>query len=698
MEVKSYILGQTQVDYLLDEQGSVGMQIFPQTQAQYRTTPWENPKSPFDPRARYMTCWNTGSLAYFHLAGQNLHFPGLTMKNPGVLKFESQRLVEAADRTSVETWLTQENKYKIKHTLTCVHGYEGLECETEFVNESGEAVILDMLTSFALDNLSPFQNDDGPNAYQFHRFFGGWSMEGKHTCQSIEELSLEKSWAGFNGNSEKFGCKGSYPVKRYFPTAVFEDKRAGVMWAVQLAHNATWQMELTRRDDTLSFSGGLGDREFCGWQKQIAHGEHFKAPKAYIATVKGDIFDACCAVTDMQKIAANAYGRDGIAIAFNEYCATWGRPTQEKMLSFCRALKKYGVKYLVIDAGWCKEGCEQDGNGEWNIDRNIFPDMKAMNKTIRESGMIPGIWFEFEGTTIGSPLFEPEYDYMKLQKDGRVLKSGEWRSYWDFRREDVREYLYEKVIKLLKDNDFGYIKVDYNCNIGVEIDGPESGSENLRDHMQYVRDFFIRMKEEIPDLVIENCASGGHRLEPSMLGITGLSSFSDAHEAVEIPYIAASLHNLMLPSQELIWAVLHEDDSQQRLVYSLAATFLGRVCLSGRVDTLHPWQEDVLMNAVKFYNQLENVIMNGKTKLYGNRSKCTRYPTGVQVAMRSTENEMLVVYHAFEKDLQAVTLEIPEGFAVKDNFYADKMAFDGNKICIAPTEPFTAGALLLEKV
>ena len=81
-----------------------------------------------------------------------------------------------------------------------------------------------------------------------------------------------------------------------------------------------------------------------------------------------------------------------------------------------------------------------------------------------------------------------------LKKDGAVLKSDSVRSYWDFRREDVREYLYEKVIKFLKDNDFGYIKVDYNANIGIGVDGDESQAEELRKHLVEVRNFFIKMK------------------------------------------------------------------------------------------------------------------------------------------------------------------------------------------------------------
>lgn len=693
MQIKRHILGSTLVEYLINDKKSVSLRIVPKSMEKELKSPWEKELKHFDPRAKYQNSFFFGNLSYYHVKGENQSFPGYTMKSNKGMIFESQDILEDDNSKTVVTVLKNDKGYKICHKLIYKEGLKGFIVNTTFINESADDVYLDMLSSFALDNLSPFQNDDAPNKYKFHRFYGGWALEGKHICNTIEELSLEKSWAGFNCNNEKFASLGSYPVKRYFPTAVFEDSEHSVFWAVQLAHNATWQMELSRNGDTLSFTGGLGDRDLCGWRKLLKSGEEFTSPDSYIAVVCGDIYDACAAVVDMQKTAYREYGEQGIGVCFNEYCATWGRPTQGKMLDFCNELKDFGIKYLVIDAGWCKEGCEQDSNGEWGIDKNIFPDMKEMNRIIRENGMIPGIWFEFEVTTKGSLMFEPEYDYMHLTKDNEVLKSGGARSYWDFRRQDVRDYLYEKVIKMLKDNDFGYIKVDYNNNIGIGVDGAESEAEGLREHLSCVRDFFKKIKEEIPDIIIENCASGGHRLEPSMMGVSGVSSFSDAHECVEVPYVAANLHNLMLPAQELIWAVLHDDDDDNRMYYTLSAAFFGRMCLSGDIPRLSEHQKDILRKSLDFYKKLEDVIVNGKTKIYGNRGVNMRYPEGTQIAVRKTDKEVLVICHAFENaggcfDINSENLELVDKFGV------DNISVSDGKIIVDKMDDFTACAAL----
>ena len=58
----------------------------------------------------------------------------------------------------------------------------------------------------------------------------------------------------------------------------------------------------------------------------------------------------------------------------------------------------------------------------------------------------------------------------------------------------VINYLGGKVIKLLKECGFGYLKVDYNDTIGMGCDGPESMGENLRKKVQATQEFFRKIK------------------------------------------------------------------------------------------------------------------------------------------------------------------------------------------------------------
>ena len=335
-------------------------------------------------------------------------------------------------------------------------------------------------------------------------------------------------------------------------------------------------------------------------------------------------------------------------VIFNEWCTTWGNPDHDNLIALADRLRNSGVQYLVIDDGWAlRPGPGIQQNGDWIINEAIFPSgLRATADAIRARGMIPGIWFEFEVVNQGAKAWDETSH--QLHRDRRPLQVGT-RRFWDFRDPWVHDYLAKRVIGLLRDNHLGYLKVDYNDSIGFGCDGAESPGEALRQHLDGVLRFFRHVREELPDLVIENCSSGGHRLEPSMMEITAMSSFSDAHETKDIPVIAANLHRLIPARQNQIWAVLRPGDSHQRLAYSLAATFLGRMCLSGDVHSLSEEQWDFVRSAVALYNEAAPVIASGRWRRHGEWSPSYRHLSGWQVVVCHAPalGRALVVWHTF---------------------------------------------------
>jgi alpha-galactosidase len=218
----------------------------------------------------------------------------------------------------------------------------------------------------------------------------------------------------------------------------------------------------------------------------------------------------------------------------------------------------------------------------------------------------------------------------------------------------VHDFLAARVIALLRDNGFGYLKVDHNDTLGPGVDGPESPGENLRRHLDGVRRFFQKIRAEIPGIVIETCASGGHRLEPSWLALSALGSSTDAHETPDIPIIAANLHRLILPAQSQIWAVLRAGDSRQRLAWSLAAAFLGRMCLSGDVRQLGAGSWEFVREALTAYHAVSPLIRDGRWRTRREIAASWRHPQGWQIATAcdgaasdAAAQNLLVVWHRF---------------------------------------------------
>ena len=514
---------------------------------------------------------------------------------------------------------------------------EALRVWTEMTNQGSDTVTLEMLASFALKNVK---------ADKIYRLQSFWSAEGKLREESIFDLHLEPSWNRCSTRVERFGNVGSMPVRKYFPFLALEDSTTGHVVAIQLHCGASWQMEITvRESELLMVTGGLADRELGHWQRKVASGETFTTPEAVIA--EGDsLYEACAKLVAAQHPQISPVD-DHMGILFNEYCTTWGNASLENVKKICDRLEGKGIQFFVIDCGWYGQGEDWPLSvGDWDVNQNRFPGgMKLAADYIRSKGMVPGLWFEMESLGPACQYFNDPTHLVK--RDGVPLTVGA-RRFWDMEDPWVVDYLSKKVIGQLKDSGFGYLKVDYNETMGMGCDGGHSLGDGLQRKIAASRRFFQRIREEIPGIVIENCSSGGHRLTPAFMELVSQASFSDAHETTAIPLIAANLHRVIKPEQSQIWAVLRVEDSDSRLYYSLAATLLGRMCLSGDIHNLSQGQWNIVDQGMAFYRQAAQIIQNGTTVLHQCDPKSYNHPQGEQLVLREWGNRGLAVYHRFE--------------------------------------------------
>lgn len=633
---------------------------------------------------------------------------GITMRNScstKELKYKSQKFIDEKDYKTIITVLENNYNHEVEHRVIWYHGDQSIMIYCIFKNCSDTETTIEMLSSFSLGCITPFQEGDAANSLLIHQLRSKWSSEGRVQTSTVEELLLEPSWSKHGVYSQRFGQVGSMPVRGYFPFIAVEDTKNNVSWGAQIAHAASWQIEVYRRDDALCISGGLADREFGHWMKQVNAGEQFETPKAIISVKQGGIDQISQSLTSFHSkwLRNKPEIENELPIIFNEFCTTWGNPSYENIKRISQKLKDKGIKYMVIDCGWYSE----EGKpwylsmGDWNISPELFKDgLEKAVEAIRGSGMIPGIWFEIENCGCESQAFNNKAHLLK--RDGYVITSGT-RRFWDMRDPFVIDYLSKKVIDFIKRYNFGYLKIDYNDTIGIGCDGAESLGEGLRQQIMASQNFIKKIQEQIPNLVIENCASGGHRIEPSMIALTSMSSFSDAHECIEIPIIAANMHRVILPQQSQIWAVLRRTDSIKRLYYSIINTFLGRMCLSGDINELDESQWKVVDEGIQFYNKISHIIKDGFSYRFGPDIKSYRHPTGWQIVFRiaSDKSQALAVIHTFAREIQQeIKIQIPEELNLRvESIFGEKninpYICNENLICPIDGE-FEAMAILFE--
>lgn len=352
--------------------------------------------------------------------------------------------------------MTADEGYSVCHRLRNYSGENGFEVTTEFINNTGNSVMLEMITSASLDNLCMVDEDDGSRDLVFHTFRDGWSTEGKAYIDKAFKMNMEKSWGG-SYECEKIGSIGSKTVDRYYPYAAIENRENDCIWGMKIKHNATWQIELSRYGTPLSLSCGIGDFKFGHWRKEIKNGCSFIAPTTYIACAKGGISEVSNDLIEMNRRDIDAYGEKGMPIIFNDWVTHWDDTSHDKLISLANSLKDTNVKYFVVDDGW-----QTRWVGDWTVDTEKFPNgIKKYAEEIRDMGMIPGIWMEFESVRDRTKRWAKEYDYLCLTKDGIPINNAASNcaptKFLDFRKNEVINYLDKVVTGFLKENKIGYL-------------------------------------------------------------------------------------------------------------------------------------------------------------------------------------------------------------------------------------------------
>ena len=696
--LQEYKLGDMVAKYLIDRDSmQVGFQLLPEKVSQ------ENIITD--------NCFME-SLIQYKLTGDiynEAYAGGCSMRNSESvrkLKFSEQTDESIGEQLQVNTIMMDEDGHRLIHHLVWLKNMPYVRISCTFENQSKRDCCLEMFESFSLGGLSPYMQGDGNGTLWLHRVRSVWSQEGRHETIPVEDLQLEPAWDPHAVRCERFGQAGSMPVNRFFPFAAIEDRKNHIFWGAQIAHPASWQMEVYRKDNGLALSGGLADRELGHWMKNVEPGKNFTTPEAIVSTAHTDSFDI---FTGRLTTAGLVEGflkapesEQDLPIVFNEYCTTWGNPSHENICEIVDAIKGKGFKYFVIDCGWYKEnGIPWDiGMGDYEVSSELFPDgMEKTVQVIKDAGMIPGIWFEIEN--VGSASRAYHLTEHLLHKDNAVLTTY-FRRFWDMQDPWVDKYLTDKVIGTLKKYGFGYMKIDYNETIGIGCDGAESPGEALRENMEATVSFIEKVKEEVPGIVLENCASGGHRLEPKLMSVMSMASFSDAHECEEIPIIAANLHWVIHPAQSQIWAVIRQDDSLKRIAYSISNTFLGRMCISGDVTQLAPEKWNLIKQGISFYGKIKDIIKEGQSYRYGPKIKSARHPEGWQALLRVGKNKQAyVVIHVFDGKLpEVIEIELPEDAPdhIRQIYAHQEMevSIKDRKIYYRPSENKSAVTLWLE--
>jgi alpha-galactosidase len=412
--------------------------------------------------------------------------------------------------------------------------------------------------------------------------------------------TVKPSQAGFidNGNftvsPASFDSIGTWSTQRFLPMAVIENTELGVSWFWQIEHNGTWHWELANTQDKMVYAyiGGPDELHGHAW-KNLKPGETYVTVPAAVGCVRGGFEQAVEALTQYRRAACLRPRADTryLPVIFNDYMnCLEGDPTTAKELPLIEAAAAVGCEYFVIDAGWYAELNEDwwGSVGAWQPSKTRWPGgLQQVLDRIKAKGMVPGLWLEPEVIGINSPLRDKPDAWFFQRHGKRVIDHT--RYLLDMRNPEVRNYLNSVVDRMVGEYKVGYIKMDYNVD-GLEgteyrADSPGQGLlEHNRALLSWLDDVLIRY----PDLTIENCGSGGGRMEYAMLSHLQLQSSSDQEDYRLYPAIEVGESAAVLPEQLGIWSYQLANGDADAASFNLVNAMLFRIHQSGHLAELSP--------------------------------------------------------------------------------------------------------------
>ena len=333
---------------------------------------------------------------------------------------------------------------------------------------------------------------------------------------------------------------------------------------------------------------------------------------------------------------------------------------EERMITMMDDIAQLGGELFVMDDGWFGGKYQRNDDsstlGDWVVDQKKLPGgIKALTNAARERGIKFGIWIEPEAVNTKSELFEQHPEWA-LQTRGRKLKLGRGGTQLvlDMTNPQVQQFVFDIVDNLLTQYpEIAYIKWDANASIQNygSLYLPKQKQSNLYVdyHLGLVK-VLQRIRTKYPNIVIQDCASGGGRANYGLLPYFDEFWVSDNTDALQRVYIQWGT-SLFFPANAMANHINHCPywNTGGRVI---PIKFRCDVAMSGRLGIeLQPSQmtdeeRRQVMTCFHDYKGLRQTIQTGN--LYRLESPFNR--KGVASLMYVDDNRSQAVFFVYKTD------------------------------------------------
>nr|WP_276008933.1 glycoside hydrolase family 36 protein [Aequitasia blattaphilus] len=481
-------------------------------------------------------------------------------------------------------------------------------------NKGKSDVGLEYISSFNLNGIAKEGLQKRDEKIKVAIIHNSWNRELQWKEYALPELGIEQCQQELATRSSKaihVSNTGNWSTKEYLPMGNVTNTETGSRLFWQIENNGSWHWEISDQTNHLYLQMSGPTENESHWFKNLRPGEAFESVPVAVGVVMGSIEKVTEELTKYRRhIRRKNKDNESLGVIFNDYMnCLFADPTTEKELPLIDKAAEVGCEYYCIDAGWYGDGYWWDEVGEWWPSGKRFPGgiLEVMDY-IREKGMIPGLWLELEVMGIRCKKEKSLPEECFFQRHGKRVYDRS-RYQLDFRHPRVIEHATEVIDRLVEEYHVGYIKMDYNIEpgIGTEVDSDSFGEGLLEHERAYLR-WLDEIFEKYPDLIIENCSSGGLRMDYALLKRHSIQSTSDQEDYRNYATIAANSPLGVTMEQSAIWSYPKDDGDREETIFNMVNALLMRVHQSGHIADLSDERIELVKEALDYYKEIRNDI------------------------------------------------------------------------------------------